>query len=62
MTLEQLMTLEEVADMLHLSKWRIRQLCNQGEIPHIRIGRLFRFKKGSIQAWIDAQKDGGEAE
>lgn len=48
----QIMTTKEVAKYLKLHAITICKLSKQGKIPSIRIGRVWRFDKEVIDAWI----------
>ena len=48
----KIMTAKEVAGYLRLHKITIIKYAGKGEIPSIRIGRLWRFDKEVIDKWI----------
>jgi len=50
--LAQIMTTKEVAEYLKLHHITICKLCKEGKIPSIRIGKVWRFDKEVIDAWI----------
>jgi len=45
-------TIDELAFELHVSKSTIRRLVKKG-LPHIKLGRLVRFKKDRVEAYLD---------
>ena len=52
-----LLTIEEVAKILQVSKRQLEYLIQSGSAPEmIRIGRLRRFELTAVQKWIDEQK------
>ena len=52
-----LLTIEEVAKILQVSKRQLEYMIQSGEAPAmIRIGRLRRFELAAIQEWINQQK------
>ncbi len=51
------LTVEEVAAYLNVKVKMVYALIPQ--IPHYRIGRLLRFKKEEIDAWMESQRRGG---
>lgn len=54
---EALMTVEEVACMLCVSKWTVYTWINKKKIPVLRISRRFvRFRRGDIEAWLESKK------
>ncbi|HNT24637.1 MAG TPA: helix-turn-helix domain-containing protein [Anaerolineales bacterium] len=53
---DTLWTTKETADYLRFKPGSVRALARQNEIPHIRIGRLWRFRKADIVEWV-AQKN-----
>ena len=50
--LAQIMTTKEVAKYLKLHPITICKLSKEGKIPSVQIGRVWRFDKESIDAWI----------
>jgi excisionase family DNA binding protein len=48
----KIMTTKEVATYLKLHAITICKLCKEGKIPAIRIGRVWRFDKDVIDAWL----------
>ena len=54
--LEQLLTPEDVADILKLGKKAVLRLVKQNEIPYICIGRHVRFSMQALNAWINSGK------
>jgi excisionase family DNA binding protein len=47
-----LMTLEELADYLRVTKKTIYRLVEKGRIPAIKVGHQWRFDKSSIDTWL----------
>ena len=56
-----MMTTIELAEYLRLHVTTIRKYAAQGEIPAMRIARVWRFDKDAIDEWIrgDQNKIGG---
>jgi excisionase family DNA binding protein len=53
-----LLTIEEVAQILQVSKRQLEYMIQGGDAPAmIRIGRLRRFELAAIQEWINQQKN-----
>ena len=48
----QIMTTKELAEYLKLHGITICKYAAQGRIPAIRIGRVWRFDKDTIDKWI----------
>jgi excisionase family DNA binding protein len=49
----EVMTIEQVADYLHLHKQVVYRHVKRGNIPASRIGATIRFKKSVIDAWLE---------
>ena len=47
-----LLTAQEVADRLGVSKDWVWAQARAGAIPHVRLGRYRRFRAEAIEAWI----------
>lgn len=56
-TLESLrggiMTASQVSAYLQVSEGRVYELARRGEMPAVRIGRQWRFKREHIDKWLD---------
>lgn len=51
---DSVMTIEDLARYLKLSKSTLYKLAVQGKLPGQKVGRHWRFRKESIDAWLDA--------
>ncbi|MET0557502.1 MAG: helix-turn-helix domain-containing protein [Solirubrobacterales bacterium] len=52
--LEQLLTADEAARLLHVPRSTLYELVRSRGLPHVRIGdRALRFTRGDIEAWIE---------
>ena len=51
------MTTKEIAKYLRLHEITISKFAAKGEIPAIRIGRVWRFDKDVIDKWITGGKN-----
>jgi len=49
-----LLTVDEVAARLRLSRNKVYELLRAHEIPHIRLGRKFRIPARTFEQWIAA--------
>ncbi|MCX6339731.1 MAG: helix-turn-helix domain-containing protein [Candidatus Aureabacteria bacterium] len=49
----EVMTIDQVADYLHLHKQVVYRHVKRGNIPASRIGTTIRFKKSVIDAWLE---------
>jgi len=52
---EKFMTLAEVADYLRLNVFTVYRMAEQGRIPAMKAGRLWRFKKSEVDDWMRVQ-------
>jgi len=51
--MNKLMTLEEVANYLSLSKDTIYRMANSAKIPASKAGSQWRFRKEDVDQWLD---------
>lgn len=51
-------TVEEVAELLRVSRSRVYQLGRERLLPIVRIGRQVRVEEGALRRWIE---EGGQA-
>jgi excisionase family DNA binding protein len=49
---DRLLRVTEVAEMLAVGPWRIYQVCETGELPHIRINNSIRVRPKDLEAFI----------
>ncbi len=52
---EGIMTVHDVAHYLRLSEAKVYQMAQDSELPAIRIGKSWRFKKDLIDEWLRHQ-------
>lgn len=55
---ERLMTAGEVADYLSCSVSTVRRLAAAGRVPHYRLGRIVRFRRAEVDAWLVSHQEG----
>ena len=48
-----LLTVDEVAKFLRLKPETIRSMARRGELPAIKLGRVWRFKRSSITQFLE---------
>jgi excisionase family DNA binding protein len=48
----EIMTTQEVAEYLRLAEATVYRLAQSGEIPAVKVGRAWRFKKTLIDEWF----------
>jgi len=54
----RLLEAEDVANYLGMrTDWVYREV-RAGRLPHIRLGRAVRFRRESIEAWLEARERG----
>ena len=49
-----LLTVDEVAERLRLSRNKVYELIHAHQIPHIRLGRKFRIPNLAFEKWIES--------
>jgi excisionase family DNA binding protein len=45
----------EIAEQLAVGAWRIYQLCENGELPHVRINNSIRVRPKDLEEFIAAR-------
>jgi excisionase family DNA binding protein len=56
-----LLTAEELAERLRVTKCWIYTEVRAGRLPHVRLGRYVRFRADAIDSWIEQIERGGTA-
>lgn len=51
----EVMTIEELARYLKVSKSSLYKLAQQGKVPGQKVGKHWRFRKATIDQWLDEQ-------
>ena len=47
------LTLTQAAEALGMSDETVRKLCQSGQLPHIKLDRLYRIRPADINAYLD---------
>lgn len=55
-TVQRLLTINEVAEILGVDVRHVRRLRHERRIPFIKWGHLLRFDPAEIQAWLDENR------
>lgn len=54
--MDKLLTIDELAEVLSLKKSTIYQWVHLGLIPHMKVGRLLRFRERDIEKWLSSKQ------
>ena len=49
----EVMTAQEVADLLRVSRWSVYEMVKRHDIPFFKVGRSVRFDRNSIEVWMN---------
>lgn len=49
---EELLTAVEVARMLRVTPAWVYAATRQGTVPHVRLGRYVRYRRGAVLDWL----------
>ena len=55
--MEELLTLEEVAKYLKISKHTLYKMLEKRKIPAFKVANQWRFKKSDIDKWLEKQRN-----
>jgi excisionase family DNA binding protein len=55
----RLLTVEEVAERLGMTKEWVWAQARSGRIPHVKLGRYRRFREEAIEQWLRELEDAG---
>lgn len=56
-----LLTAIEVAKMLRVTPAWVYTATRQGTLPHMRLGRYVRYRRGAVTDWLEANEKAGRA-
>ena len=57
---KEFLSLEEVADLLGVTYQLIYRLVRGGELPAVRLGKLYRVSRRDLDAYLEKSKRAGE--
>jgi excisionase family DNA binding protein len=57
---EPLLHVEDVARLVGMTPKWIYDESRKGRIPHIKLGRYYRYRESSISRWLASKEAGGE--
>ena len=57
---QRLLSVEQAAEYLGLSKWEVYKMIEDGTPPCVRRGKRKLVDKKDLDDWIDKNKEGGE--
>jgi excisionase family DNA binding protein len=49
----QLLNVSEIADRLRLTQGYVRELLRSGELPGVRLGRVWRIDAKKLAQWVE---------
>jgi excisionase family DNA binding protein len=52
---QEFMTVEEVAQYLRLNMQTVSRMAQRGELPAVKVGRHYRFRKDILDRYLDEQ-------
>lgn len=55
-TLDQAMTVRDVAGYLNVDEKTVYRLVKRGDLPGFKVAGAWRFKRADLDSWIDQQK------
>ena len=55
--MDTLITLDEVATYLRLSKDTVYRMAQSGKIPASKVGTQWRFRRSDVEAWLEQNKN-----
>ncbi len=54
---DALLTVDEVAQYLRLEPGTVRAMARRGELPAVKVGRMWRFKQASLQEYLKERSE-----
>ncbi len=55
-TIDRLLTVQEISELLKVPKSYVYWLTHQKKIPHLKIQGHLRFRQSHIDEWLDSQE------
>ncbi|GFP20873.1 hypothetical protein HKBW3S43_01054 [Candidatus Hakubella thermalkaliphila] len=54
--MEELLTIDELASYLKISKHTLYKMVEKGKIPALKVANQWRFKREDINMWLEKQR------
>jgi PTS system nitrogen regulatory IIA component len=54
---DQLMSIKDLASYLNVNVTTIYLWSNRGQIPAIKVGNLWRYRRSDIEDWLNGQRN-----
>ncbi len=58
---DRFLTVQEVAELLHVSSMTVYRLIRGGQLQAIRVGRSYRLEPSAIDSYVARHRAGGAA-
>lgn len=55
--MEEVLTITEASQYLRVNKATIYKLAKLGQMPAFRVGKVWRFKRDKIEAWVETNSN-----
>jgi excisionase family DNA binding protein len=62
MNTSALLTLDEIAAFLAVSRDTVYRMAQRGKIPAVKVGNQWRFVKTEVTAWLNANHNASQVE
>ena len=49
---QEILTVEEIAELLHLHTMTVYRLAKEGKLPGFKVGGRWRFQRDAMEAWM----------
>ncbi len=53
----EILDIDEVSSFLRIPKGTVYKMCERGKIPHFKAGRRLRFRKATVDKWIEKMEE-----
>jgi len=53
---KEFLNINDLSEYLSIKKSTLYSMVESGELPHYKIGRLIRFKRNDVDAWIETHR------
>jgi excisionase family DNA binding protein len=48
----EILTINQVADLLHLHEMTVYRLAKEGKLPGFKVGGRWRFQRDALESWM----------